>query len=377
MGKQLHICHISILNPAIHSRIFFKMALAQVAAGYKVSIIAQDSASEPYERAGVTIIPIGTFGRLNWRRLWAARGISKKAKQLQADFYQIHAVELLGLAKKLKADMPTAKVIWDMHEDYVANILFADYYSEATRKHLARRVRNVQTEFVSWGDGLILAEDCFEGLIDFPTNRTAIVRNKFVEPASPIPNKVFPGNIPFMVSTGTIAENWGSFRAIELWKELNKIHAVGLVIAGHSQDEKVIARILDSVERSGMKDRFLLEGGNEYLPFEEIVGWIRACNFGLALYDPKENIRDRIPTKFYEFMAQQKPLLFSQNPAWGALNDRIGFGVSVEWPMSSEAVQQVHDNHLSHRPDPVAIPESEWSWASEQAAMLELLETLQ
>lgn len=378
MGKQLHICHISILNPAIHSRIFYKMALAQVAAGYKVSIVAQDAAAEPYEREGVTIIPIGTFGRLSWRRIWATRTIAKKAKALQADFYQVHAVELLGLAKKLKSKLPNAKVVWDMHEDYVANILHADYYTEVSRKRLAARVEKVQSDFSAWGDGLILAEECFHGLIDFPEPQTAVVRNKFQAPNAEIPQKEFPLDMPLMVCTGTIAENWGTFRALELWKALNQRQPIALVIAGHAQDPQLIERIKMEVEASGLKDRFLLAGGNAYLPFEEIVGWMRAGDFGLALYDPKENIRDRIPTKFYELMAAHKPVLFTQNPAWDAMNTHLNFGLSLEWPLTKSGLEMIEAKLLSAAGQASwpAIPKTEWSWENEKVTMLSLMDKL-
>src|SRR5687768_1730874 len=107
----LHICHLSLLNPAIHSRIFFKMALSQVQAGYRVSIIAQDPARAPYMREGVEIVPLGVFGRLSWRRLWSLGRMRRLAQGLAADVYQIHTVELLGLARKLKQRLPKAKVI--------------------------------------------------------------------------------------------------------------------------------------------------------------------------------------------------------------------------------------------------------------------------
>ena len=159
----MHICHLSLLNPAIHSRIFFKMARSQVRAGYRVTIVAQDPAPAPYVREGVQIIPIGVFGRLSWRRIWAVFKIARIAKRLAADIYQVHTVELLSTAQKIKQKLPRTRVIFDMHEDYVANIMHADYYGERSRKPLAQRVQRGATRLFEMGRRTIARRGLFSG----------------------------------------------------------------------------------------------------------------------------------------------------------------------------------------------------------------------
>lgn len=368
MEKQLHICHISVLNPAIHSRIFFKMALAQAAAGYKVSIIAQDAASAPYMREGVTIIPIKSFGRLSFRRLFNRKKIRRLALALKADFYQLHTVELLGLGKQIKAYLPQAKIVWDMHEDYVANILYADYYAKYLQKILIKKVRKAQNDFCAWGDGLILAEECFEGLLDFPSSKTVIIRNKYQAPEKIIRQKAggLPEGIPIMVYTGTIAENWGIFRVLELWEMLRKRRALGLIIAGHSQDTSLLEN-LDEYLLGNLE--VLCIGGGDYVPYEEIVGCIQQGTVGLALYDLKENIKDRIPTKFYELMGNNKPVIFTSNPKWNALNDRLNFGLGIDWPPTEAQLDEIEKRFLTGA-QTSPIPTKEWSWETEKSELI-------
>jgi glycosyltransferase involved in cell wall biosynthesis len=372
----LHICHVSLLNPAIHSRIFFKMAQSQVRAGHRVTIIAQDPAAHPYERAGVHIIPLGVFGRLSWRRMLGIRTVEALARGVAADIYQIHTVELLPMAHRLKSALAGCKVIFDMHEDYVANILYADYYADYIRRFLARRVQAVLDAFPAWGDGLILAEDCFKGLVAFDPERLAIVRNKFQFPQSDdTPQPQGPGGLPFMLLTGTIAANWGVWESIALWEALNRRQPLGLVIAGHGQDRRLMAQVAQRVAQGGLQDRFRLAGGATYLPFETVVKYIQACTFGLALYAIKENIKDRIPTKFYEFMAHRKPLLFTPNPPWMALNAQYDFGVALQWPPSAAALEEIYqrcvlgDGAFYRR----TLPDAAWQWESEAVAMLDLI----
>ncbi len=375
----LHICHLSLLNPAIHSRIFFKMARSQVRAGYRVTIVAQDSARVPYMREGVQIIPIGVFGRMSWRRIWAVFKIARIAERLAADIYQVHTVELLSTVQKIKQKLSRTKVIFDMHEDYVANILHADYYGEYSRKPLAQRVQRAQLDFAQWGDGLFLAEDCFQSLIPFDAERTAVVRNKYQAPeATSIEYKTGPAGLPFLLVTGTIAENWGIFKAVDLWAALNLARPLGLVIAGHGQDKAVLQELERRVLASGYGNRFLLVGGERYLPYEEVVKYIEACTFGLALYTLKENIKDRIPTKFYEFMAHQKPLLFTANPAWDAMNERYDFGMHMEWPLTPNALERIDaafwagSGSFYRKP----MTQADWSWDSEATTMLALIQRI-
>lgn len=378
MGKTFHICHLSLLNPAIHSRIFFKMARSQAAAGYRVSILAQDPAGAPYEREGVRVVPLPVFGRLSWRRRWAVGRMRRLALAERADAYQVHTVELLPQAAGLRHELPAAKWVYDMHEDYAANIQYADYYPGLLRPWLMRRVREAEADFGTWGDGLILAEACFRGLLDFPSERTALVENKFQMPETvdALPMPLSDPALPMLLHTGTIAENWGVLRCVELWKAVNQHRPANLVIAGHSHDHALLARLQTDAEAAGFTGRFAVIGGKDYLPFEQIVALIRRCDLGLALYDPKPNIRDRIPTKFYEFMACGKPLLFSDNAAWNALNATHPLGMAVTWPLRADSVGAVLALLDSSGGRPATVPDSVWSWESASRNMLSLYQSL-
>jgi glycosyltransferase involved in cell wall biosynthesis len=351
-----------------------------VRAGYRVSIIAQDAARKPYLRDGVQIIPTGMFGRLSWRRIWSAFKMERLARRLGADVYQVHTVELLGVAKKLKRRLPRCKVIYDVHEDYAANIQHADYYAERLRPHLIQRVREAQDDFCRWGDAVIYAEDCFRGIMNFDPDATVVVRNRYQAPRSQGSARVALQHpaLPMMLYTGTISENWGILRAIHLWAMLNRDRPVNLVVAGHAQDRRLLADLQLRIQESGFRDRFAMVGGEVYLPYEEVVAWIEACTFGVALYQLQENIRDRIPTKFYEYMALGKPLVFTQNPTWDSLNARFPFGSSLAWPLvDPSSGAEVWDRldvmmRASRRPIPGAV----WSWEEEAPRMLALLRRL-
>lgn len=400
-GKK--ICHITLLNPAVHSRIFYKEALTQREAGFAVSIIGQDLAENPYEKQGIRIVPMPAVSRKLRERTQARKKVLQLALTEKADLYHVHTPELLGVAKKLKEKFPGCKIVYDMHEDYAKNFKYGGAYPSSSRIALARWVRRRERKFLQWGDGVIYAEECYHDLLN-AKDKSIIIRNKFQKPegkpqmskgesdapteggSSPdVPREQAGGpppgqqahtvemagaapptadiqqnrvaetqtraqkrraekqkeaNHPILLYTGTIAAQWGLLTTLELWSAVNEFTPVHLVVAGHTHQKRTVSALEKFVAISGIKERFTLVGGTEYVPYERIVEYIEQCAMGTAFYDPRENIRERIPTKFYEFMACRKPLFVTHNPVWKAMLDQYDFGVSLELPLREEVLQQ-------------------------------------
>lgn len=369
MSSGAHICHLTVLNPALHSRIYYKEALTQVAAGYRVSIIGQDGAHAPYFHGGVRIVPTGNFTRLSWRRLAFQLRILRLLRAEAADIYIVHSPELLPVARRLKTERPQVRIVYDMHEDYAANIRHAGYYPELLRGPLMRRVRSVEADFAQWGDGLQLAERCFLGILDFPADRTLVLENKFQAPAGWAPVQLPDTEVPTLLYTGTVAENWGVLRALDLWQRVNGFRPVRLALAGIAYDEGLRARIHAEVAASGHPDRFEWIGDGDYVPHPEILAAIARCHIGLAPYKPLPHLRERIPTRFFEYMAARRRLVYTRNPTWDALNDALGFGIAVGEELEDADVQAVLQ--ALDAPLPPAIDPQAWAW--EGKGMVEFL----
>ncbi|MEM6269271.1 MAG: hypothetical protein AAF998_07520 [Bacteroidota bacterium] len=369
----MHICHLTVLNPARHSRIFFKAARSQVAAGYRVSIIGQDPAPRPYTFEGVQIIPTGRFGRLSWQRWRARRKVIRLAMQEKADVYQIHAPELLLPAQALGSAVPDCRLVYDMHEDYARNIRCGGYYPPAVSGRLADWVRQRELNFVGYGQGVIYAERCYTGLLPFPEDASVVVENKYQAPSGIATVPDFGDSArPLLLYTGTIAESWGVLEAIAFWRDMNTHLPCRLAVVGHTHDRDLLTKIRDQVQDS---PQFLLVGGSEYVPYERVIGWIQKADAGLALYRLRENIRDRLPTKFYELLAHGKPVIYSQNPAWQEFFADAGQGMALPLPWQSADVVQIADQfkHYLSAPSPAIPPDEKWSWESEAFKLIQFL----
>lgn len=370
------ICHLTVLNPALHSRIFYKEARSQAAAGHSVSIVGQDPAPAAYRKAGIRIVPTGVFGRMSRRRIFARQFLLPLAEAEQADIYQIHSPELLPLGKDLKAMRPEVKVIYDVHEDYAANIRAGVHYPEWAKGILLSWLKRQERSFGSWGDGVVYAEDCYGGLLDFDNGYTAFVRNKFKPPQDSTAKTASELGLerPYLLYTGTIAEEWGIFRTLDLWEAINQIQPMDLVVAGHTHVPGLVEElelIADCCEVAGRMHVF---GGREYLPYEQVMALIEGCWAGTALYKVVPHIKDKMPTKFFEFMGLEKPLFFSENPVWADLNAAHPFGMEMggleKENEIGEMVKKVEEGKWSRG----KVGREIWSWAGEERALLELLE---
>jgi hypothetical protein len=77
-------------------------------------------------------------------------------------------------------------------------------------------------------------------------------------------------------------------------------------------------------------------------------------------------------------MAHQKPLLFTENPKWDALNVQYDFGMSIVWPCDSNKLAQISADFLAERPPfyRQSLPAEAWNWQCEKLAMLALMKKL-
>ncbi|MDX1908803.1 MAG: glycosyltransferase [Bacteroidia bacterium] len=365
------VCHLTVLNPARHTRIFYKLARTQAAAGWKVYVIGQDPSPAPYEAEGVQVIPRRPFHRLAWERWLAPLLLFRQAWRVRARLYVIHAPELLFTAGLLKLTT-RARILYDVHEDYQANIRAARHYPGWLRRPLAWAVRAWERLAVSWLDGVSYAEAVYENFLQLPPARHTLVRNTFQATEQPAPEDTSVPEAPYLLVTGTLAPGWGVLEALALWQKLCTHTPIRLVVAGHGQHPGFIRDIQETAARSGFEAYFTLIGGDTYVPYARIQSLIRGCRAGLALYEVSPNIQGKIPTRFYEYMALGKPLIFTPDADWVAFNHQWHIGLPAmpaetsasEWWEALDAVVRAYQQP----------PAEAWAWDTDGVRWLALCE---
>ncbi|MCS7074700.1 MAG: glycosyltransferase, partial [Bacteroidia bacterium] len=353
------ICHLTVLNPVLHTRIFSKEARSQQRAGFCVSIIGRGTENQPFQQDNIRCVPIPIVHRTSIQRWFSSLVILKLALQEKANIYQIHTPELLPVSRLLKA-WTKAKIIYDVHEDYALNVSYGEHYPKFLRRILAKAIQSLEQWASTWLDGVIYAEPCF-------VNRLQ-VKNWFLAPNlfQPPPSWKQPSTQPnpclTLAFTGTLAPDWGLWKVIAIWEILNHQQPVQLNIAGYCQNECWYEKLVTTIKSSPFCERVTIIGGLTYVPHEEILNVIAKSDAVLAPYQVTPAIRERIPTKFYEAMALQKPVFFSENPVWESLNEKWNFGNMISYNPEI-AAKQISQFFESKKQENQIKPNPEvWSW---------------
>jgi hypothetical protein len=253
------------------------------------------------------------------------RHLASLAREIQPRIVVLHSPELLLTLPYLRRH--TQAALWyDVHEDYALNFRFGSAYAAWPRAGLAYAMTQLEKWAASRLDAATYAEVCFGNRLGLAEGRWATLPNAYQEPGSIVEPDI-DINEPLMLTTGTLAADWGLWESAELWIELNRTRPVHWAVVGHANDAKVLDELNQRVNAAGLSDRFTLRGGSDHVPYAEVVGWIPRCTFGTALYRLNPSIADRIPSKFYEYMAHRKPLVTHSNPAWDALERATDFAL--------------------------------------------------
>ena len=366
------ITHITVLNPVRHTRIFYKLALSQQKMGHWVAIIGQGESTETQADRGIELFCIQAFHRLSWRRFFYCGLIFPKALRLRSDIYTLHSPELLGMGLLLKW-LLKARIIYDVHEDYAANIRAAAHYPGWLRKPLASLVRKWELFAMRWVDAVSYAEDCYDNMLNVEPKRRYILPNTFTTQAARGEAVLAIPDQPYLLYTGTIAREWGIFEAIQLWEDWCSIQPIQLVIAGHSHQGELVREIRARMEQSPWKEQVQMIGGEGYVPYVEILNLIRHCRLGLGLYHLLPHIRGKIPTKFYEFMAFDKPLLFPDDPVWRSFDQKHQLG--IVWERGKRVSDLISELENRETNPPLHDPAS-YRWEAQEKVIQAMLSSL-
>jgi glycosyltransferase involved in cell wall biosynthesis len=112
--SRRRVCILTSVHAARDTRVFHKEARALAAAGYQVSLIAQDDADACLDGVAIHALPISAA---RWRRPYLWWTILLRALRARADVYHIHDPELIPLALLLQT-LSRRPVIYDAHEYY-------------------------------------------------------------------------------------------------------------------------------------------------------------------------------------------------------------------------------------------------------------------
>jgi glycosyltransferase involved in cell wall biosynthesis len=300
-------------------RIFQKQCRSLAEAGHQVVLIAVHDRDEL--RDGVMIRAINRPPQ-QWRRMTqTAWQVFRAAMRERADLYQIHDPELLPWAMLMR--MLGKTVVYDMHENVPKDIAAKTWLAPALKTPV-RWATQIAERILLWRLPVVFAENSYAADYRW-LRRSTIVLNMPRLDLLPEPshNKLPVFTLGYIGGVGLDRGSRVTLEALRLLKERGL--CVGWECVGPIWPASHQAELEDDAVRYGLNQiRF-----HGYLPSSD--GWqkMRPCHVGLAVFAPRLNIVDSYPTKLFEYMALELPVITSDFPLYRAIVDKHTCGICV------------------------------------------------
>ncbi|MBS1680472.1 MAG: glycosyltransferase [Bacteroidetes bacterium] len=359
--KKIRIVLASVLKPVDEPRMYERMGQSLATHGYEVYIIGSTPSGEANNQ--IQLVSHPRVYRLSLKRILVRLSIIKKILQIRPQLLIITTHELLGVAM-IYWLLTGKKVIYDVQENYFKNVVHTHSFPKIVRHLIGFAVRIKEIMASVCVDCFFLAEKCYAEELSFVKKKYSIVENKcrlLLFQKKQVSDTI---NIIF---SGTIAESTGVFQAIDLIKKLHRVNPkIKLTIIGYCQQPKVLAQIQKEVSNNSYIE---LIGGNYFVPHSKIVEEISNANFGLICYPTSPHTENKIPSKLYEYLSYQLPILLQNHQLWKEICEPFHAAILIDFnkPTILEIVKQmVNIKFYTTKPENV-------TWETEEPKFIETI----
>ncbi len=363
---MVNVCIITTVHPVFDVRIFHKEAAALAKAGYKVCLIAPHDKEEIVK--GIKIFPIPKSPKRLTRMVtknWRAFLLAKNQK---ADIYHFHDPEFIPWAVLLSW-MTSAKIVYDVHEDYSQQILHKHWIPAFLRIPLAALFGRMEKTCSKFFDLLIFATKTIaNGFSEF---RSVVINNYFSFEL--LPKKILiqekPSDTINLIYVGSISETRGIYQMIEALPLIKSRKKIRLKIIGRFHPDDLYQRI-QSLPGYHQVEYF------NWMPPQQVYQHLFSSDIGLVCLHPIPRYQESQPVKMFEYMAAGLPVIASDFPLWRQILTRKECGILVD-PLSPEEIAQAIQTLID---DPARMNtlgengrkavKEEYNWISEEEKLL-------
>ncbi|MCI8375913.1 MAG: glycosyltransferase family 4 protein [Lachnospiraceae bacterium] len=318
------VCHLTSTHKSTDQRILLKECVSLKNAGFDVCLIAQGKSSL-FE--GIAIIGTGEEKKSAFYRLLIRPGkIYKIALKKQADIYQIHDMELLPYAVKLKK--AGYQVIFDCHEDFASRFADSDVF------HLPKWFMKAA------GRAYIAYEKYVIKKLDALISVTPHICNRLKESNR---NTVMITNYPIIAAGNLWSEKVRYCRESDYICFAGQIsciqYALDAVVRAIQDIEGIFLHLYGPERRKGDIDYLRSLDSNKkvryfgVLPFQELPKKISNSRMAIVTAAYSKDTGGHLGTlgnnKLFEAMLRGVPVIFTDFKLWREFNDIYHFGIPV------------------------------------------------
>ncbi len=316
--KKTPIVIASILKPVDDTRMFGKLAHS---IGKKndvdITIIGYPT-KNPFLPPDFTFISFKPFKRLSFARFFARFTFLRKMLAIKPKLIIITTHELLFVSLFAKAIMG-CRLIYDIQENYYRNIIHSTTFPIGLKQLVAIAVRLKEKLTSVAIDHFFLAEESYQTELGFLHHRYTVLENKASKEAidrCSFEKKSKLDSNTHLIFSGTLATGTGVFEAIRWIKLFHQVDTkIRLTIIGYCSIPSVLKKIKNEINNC---DYISLIGGDELVPHQRVLEEISKSDGGFITYLPNASTSGSIPTKLFEYVAMQLPILLVPHQPWVA-----------------------------------------------------------
>jgi glycosyltransferase involved in cell wall biosynthesis len=377
-GCPRRVCLVQTLHAHDDKRMFHKLAMSLVRAGYEVVSIVPDTGDVPAERAGVRFVTIPRAHGL-WRRFLVLPRLVRAAARQRADI--LIAPEPESWAAALAARMLAGgRVVFDMHEHVQTE--FSKFFPRALRPFVEWLTVCVMRLFARGSALVMLTRGSFEepwrGL---STPRVTVINTNHLQPrCAEIPEALrarYAGR-PVLIHQGIFGDVRGSWQLMEAMKMLRAERPDVLCIVLGQYVYGSLEEYRAAIRDAGLEGNFDFPG---VVPFEEVPAFIAASDVGLILFQPGPlNHTLAMPHKLFDYMREGTPVIapdFSLEVGRIVRETECGLLVDVTDPraIAQAALRLLQDRALAERlgANGRRAVEQTYNWEQEERVLLEAM----
>lgn len=339
---------ISTLKPCNEVRIYERFALSLAKPNkYEINIIglAPKKLSEP--KQGIRFFLLKNKGRSFKSRFNSITEVYRLLKKIKPKLIILTTPQIL-LPSIIIKFLFHGKIIYDIQEDYLKNILYQKLYPLPLRYVLAYGIRWFEKMTVPFVDHFFLAEKCYSKSLTFIESKYTILENKFADVSS-LPENKNQDKIRLLF-TGIISEYSGIHTALEVYKKWKKINPdIRLTVAGYTY-QKEIADLLFKLEQTDPNVE--LFGVDFFIDHELIIQLIKTSTIAFVCHQYNEISKEKIPTKLYEYSYLQLPYFVQSQSNWANTGKKTGGAIEVDfYHIDFQKVEEILKNPRRLFPD--------------------------